>query len=244
MPKYTVYMHTNKTNGMRYVGITSQAPETRWLSGYGYYKQEHFFRAIKKYGWGGFKHEIIATGLTLEEAGALERELIEKYDTRNNTKGYNKSTGGEAGASGVEKTPKQRTAASKAFRNLWADPEFRERRRVATVEMNRREDMRKKRAETSRGRLVSDETRRKMSENRRGKGTGPFSEEHKEKIRANHAGGAEKVPVICVETGQRFESIKDAAQFVGIGKHGISACCRRLPHYNTAGGFHWQFAEA
>lgn len=244
MPDYTVYIHTNKMNGMKYVGITSQKPETRWLSGYGYYKQPHFFRAIKKYGWDGFTHEIIASGLSFEEAGKLEAELIQKYDTRNNKKGYNKSSGGEAGAAGVEKSETQRKCASNVMRTLWKNPEFKEANRRRLLEMNKREDIREKRAAANHARGMTEETRRKISENRRGIKTGPFTEEHKARIKANHAGGAEKVPVICVETGMRYESINDAVRETGATKRGISACCRKLPHYNTAGGFHWQYVEA
>lgn len=243
MHEYSVYIHTNKANGMKYVGITSQNVETRWLNGYGYYKQPHFFNAIKKYGWCGFTHEVVASGLTLEEAGRLEAELIRKYDTTNNERGYNKSVGGECGAIGVEKTERQRTEASKRLKALWEDESFRESRRQKTIEINKRESVREKRSESNRTRIVSEETKRKMSENRRGKGTGPFTEEHKAKIKENHAGGAEKVPVVCVETGKTYPSIADAARDVGVKKHGISACCRKVPHYNTAGGYHWRFAE-
>ena len=36
-PVWTVYMHVNKINGKKYVGITSQKPEERWKNnGIGY----------------------------------------------------------------------------------------------------------------------------------------------------------------------------------------------------------------
>lgn len=44
---WTVYIHTNKTNQKRYVGITSQDTERRWKNGWGYYTQIIFYRAIK-----------------------------------------------------------------------------------------------------------------------------------------------------------------------------------------------------
>ena len=243
MADYCVYIHENKTNGMRYVGITSQKPETRWLSGYGYYKQPHFWRAIQKYGWDGFAHIIVAEGLTAEEAGLIEAELIEKYQTRDNTKGYNKSTGGEAGAKGVVKNANQRAAASRALKAKWKDPAFREAAKKRTVEITQTDEVKRKRAESQRGRKLSEESRRKISEKKKGVSLPPFSEEHIRRMKENHAGGAEKKPVRCVETGKVYDCINDAARDTGIYKQGISNCCRKVKHYNTAGGLHWEFVE-
>jgi len=98
---YCVYKHTNKFNNKVYIGITSQQPEKRWKNGYGYEGNEYFFRAIQKYGWDdGFDHEIIANGLTKENACAIEIELIKAYDSTNSDKGYNFSSGGDCGNAG------------------------------------------------------------------------------------------------------------------------------------------------
>ena len=62
---YTVYRHTNKMNGKRYIGITKQKPERRWQNGYGYVGT-YFGNAISKYGWDAFEHEILFEGFTKE----------------------------------------------------------------------------------------------------------------------------------------------------------------------------------
>lgn len=87
----------------------------------------------------------------------------------------------------------------------------------------------------------TDESKRLMSENRKGKGLHKFSEEHKRKMRENHAGGSDLKKVRCIETNQVFESINAAARYINKNKKMISNCCNNVPHYNTAGGYHWEF---
>lgn len=91
---YTVYCHTNIINGKKYIGITRQKPEKRWQNGYGY-ENTYFWNAIKKYGWDSFKHDILYSGLTKEEACNIEIELIAKYKTAEREFGYNIAAGGQ-----------------------------------------------------------------------------------------------------------------------------------------------------
>lgn len=93
---YSVYMHTNKINNKKYVGMTKQNPESRWRHGSGY-KGMIFYNAINKYGWDGFNHEIIYDGLNHEEACDLEKYLIKSYNTTSKKYGYNRDAGGTSG---------------------------------------------------------------------------------------------------------------------------------------------------
>ena len=43
---YKVYMHLNKINNKKYIGLTKQKCEERWREGRGYKTQPKFFRAI------------------------------------------------------------------------------------------------------------------------------------------------------------------------------------------------------
>lgn len=97
MNSYCVYKHTTPT-GKVYVGITSKNPEQRWLNGRGYCKNNHFWNAIQKYGWNNIAHEILAEGLSREEAGRLEQMYIALFESSDQSKGYNLTTGGEKGA--------------------------------------------------------------------------------------------------------------------------------------------------
>lgn len=91
---YTVYCHTCQKNGKRYVGITKNDPEARWNGGKGYKDQTRFQKAIKEFGWDGFDHEILATGLTKEEAQKTEQYYINEFDSISS--GYNMRPGGTA----------------------------------------------------------------------------------------------------------------------------------------------------
>lgn len=104
---YCVYKHT-APNGKVYIGMTGRNPIRRWGAGNNYLKQRHFGSAVKKYGWANFEHEVIREGLTKEEACKLEKELIAKFKSNNPKFGYNLSTGGECGASGVVPTAETR----------------------------------------------------------------------------------------------------------------------------------------
>ena len=77
--KFIVYEHVNLFNNKRYIGITSQIPEVRWQRGGGYRENTIFFRAIKKYGWDNFEHNILYEGLSNREALEIESTLIKKY---------------------------------------------------------------------------------------------------------------------------------------------------------------------
>lgn len=106
--KYIVYMHTSPSN-KKYIGITCQKPSHRYgKNGNAYTRPTkkglitYFGKAILKYGWENFKHEILFEGLTLEEANNKEKELIAKYDLMNIEKGYNQAVGGDCHSIGEE----------------------------------------------------------------------------------------------------------------------------------------------
>lgn len=110
---YIVYKHTAPNNKV-YIGITSRNPIKRWSAGNGYKTQLYFYRAIKKYGWKNFKHEILFTGLSKEEACKKEIELIALYKSNNPMYGYNNSTGGESARAGVHVSDEYKKKLSEA----------------------------------------------------------------------------------------------------------------------------------
>lgn len=123
-----MYVHTNKLNGKRYVGITSRLkPEYRWNGGRGYHENTHFYAAIQKYGWENFEHNILYTGLSFDEAISLEKSLIAEWNTQDTRYGYNMTSGGE-GTSDYHPSDATRAKLSLARRKENLSPETLRRR--------------------------------------------------------------------------------------------------------------------
>lgn len=106
---FLVYKHTSP-DGKVYIGITCRATERRWRNGEGYKRHPYFYNAITKYGWENFKHEILLTNLSEDEAKQREKELIKKYNSNEKDFGYNLTEGGEGGALTGEALEKMRTS--------------------------------------------------------------------------------------------------------------------------------------
>ena len=92
---YFIYKHTNIINNKVYIGQTCQQPHRRFgRNGINYTKYNTYFgKAIQKYGWDAFEHQIIQTTDTKEKADILEKMWISFYRKRNGV--YNLSDGGE-----------------------------------------------------------------------------------------------------------------------------------------------------
>lgn len=145
--KWCVYIHTNLINNKKYIGITCREPQVRWgNNGCGYRKvQKAFYNAIQKYGWNNFDHEVIAEKLSLEEANEMEKELILKYHTcvyDKECNGYNMTFGGDEGSRG--KIITEETKQKMSIAHLGENNHFY-------------------------GKRHSDETRKLLSEQRKGK---------------------------------------------------------------------------
>jgi group I intron endonuclease len=111
-------MHTTPS-GKIYVGITGKKPEERWLNGRGYRRNNHFWNAIKKYGWENIRHKILESGLSREEAGLFERWYISAFNSADPAYGYNLTYGGEKGAIHTEESRRKLSESSKGHhRNL------------------------------------------------------------------------------------------------------------------------------
>lgn len=144
---WKVYVHINKTNGKRYIGVTSrQNPNHRWRNGYGYKENPHFNSAIEKYGWDGFYHIVLAENLPEVMAKNLEKLLIKKWNTQDREFGYNMTSGGDG-------TP-----------DYHPSEETRKKLSDARRKENLSEETLRRRSEGLKGRKFTDEHKRKIGD--------------------------------------------------------------------------------
>ena len=246
---YSVYMHTNKVNGKKYIGITSQKPYKRWCGGHGYYGCRHFYNAIQKYGWKNFSHDILETGLTKADAEQHEKDLIQLYDTTNYEHGYNISIGGE-GVNILQRTDEWNRKISEshigeknpcARRIVLVDNEYNLIKEYGCIKYAADE------LDLSISRIQS------VCEHKSAYTGGYVFMYYSEYVEMEQSGAKpERVEIkpyrkqinqltLDGKFIQKFNSIKQAAREIGGDSKGISQACRGL--LKTSGGFKWEFAE-
>lgn len=227
LKKWCVYCHTNKVNGKKYIGITSQEPTRRWQNGNHYDTQPYFWRAIQKYGWDGFQHEILYTDLSKESAEQLEVDLIKKYQTQDPNKGYNSADGGAA-RSGWHHTEEAKEKIGARTRGTHLSETHKE--RIGAAQRGEKNH--------AFGKPLSDEHKAKVSAALTGHAVSEETRKRIRDIKTQKYGRR----VECVCTGEVFESIASASESTGARRSGISLCCKG--QQKTAGGFYWRYAEA
>ena len=175
MNNWTVYRHTSPS-GKVYIGITGSTAADRWKNGHGYRRQSYFFRAIQKYGWENFTHEIQYTGLAEQDAKSLEMKLIREHNSTDKMFGYNTTLGGD-GTRGYVPPREVREKISCANRGKVRTPEMRKRYAAAKLGTHPSEETRQKMSlhhsdisgerNPMWGKTHSEETRQKISQTRK-----------------------------------------------------------------------------
>ena len=260
--KYCVYIHRNKSNGKQYCGITSQKPEYRWRKGGGYIHNTHFQNAISKYGWDGFEHHIIHSGLSRDEANCLEKEYISKFNLTNPEFGYNHTNGGD-GTEGYSHTDETKRKMSQSRKGHICTEDTKQ--KISDKNSGAGNGMYGA-TPWNKGLSMSEETKQKVSANRKGKTAGGshpmYGKRHTpesiKKMSASHKGckawnkgiktGIKPSNSKCVgmytDDGallREYPSVTDAARDVGNHSGNISACCKgKVKH---ASGYVWKYID-
>ena len=253
---YCVYKHTSPSD-KTYIGITSMEPSDRWQNGKGYKHNKYFWRAIQKYGWDSFKHEILFEDLSKEDACQKEIELIAYYDSTNPQKGYNLSTGGE-GSSGAPRSEKTRKKMSnskmgKNNPNYGKHPSEVTRQKMSNAGKKQylSKETIKKMSEAKKGKpsckngvKLSPESCQRISESKKGNKNPNYgktiSEEQKRKIRESRCKA-----IIQLDENDNFiaeySSVVEAERQTGVKSTNICQCCKGK--LKTSGGFKWLYKE-
>lgn len=225
---YKVYVHINKTNGKKYVGITKQDAKKRWQNGYGYYnrnKTNYFWNAIQKHGWDGFEHIIIEENLTHEEANRKERYYISLYNSSNSDYGYNLTLGGN-GFLGQTRSEETKSKIRKTVAEYYKDHHgYWYGKKIPTQAIEKQK-----------------ETKRKH----------PYH--HTEEWKRRHSQqlmGANNVcskPVRCINTREVFVNAREAAEFYYTDRSRIHKCCKGIckssgKHPITGEKLLWEYVQ-
>jgi group I intron endonuclease len=176
---YKIYLITNLINSKKYIGITKYSLEERF--------SQHIKRgfilteAIKKYGKEKFSIELIEEVESAERVYELEIFYIKKYNTKA-PNGYNLTDGGD-GIFGWQPSDEYRQECSERAKELHKN------KKVGMYGKNHNEETKRKMSEASKGnknclgRILSEETKLKISASNKGK---IVSESTKKKISENH----------------------------------------------------------
>ena len=228
--KYLLYIHISPNN-KKYIGITTKSNvKERWRNGNGYKHNEYFTKAIKKYGWKNFKHIVLFSDLTENEAKQKEIELIEKYKTTNKKYGYNMSLGGE-GANGFKHTKEQiqkqknnrkkplyteeyRKKVSKIYKDVWQREGYRE--KMSNIHKLSYKNGRKP---TNKGNKLTLETIQKIKQTR-------------------------KVKYIkCIETGVVYRGTRDVAEKLKVDRRSVMRVLRKEYGFKSVKGYHFKYVD-
>lgn len=257
MVKGYIYRHwivNDKGIEKSYIGLTKRELQERWRNGSPYLKTPtKFSKAILKYGWNSFHHEVIGV-VESETEEQLMRDLNEwekyyiwKYDSFYN--GYNSTLGGDGtlGLSGEKngmygKHHSDETKTKIASKKLGKDTYMKgKKHKPESIELMREKHKREN---------LSDETIQKMSKSQKGRTDSEETRKRKSEARKG-CKNPQATEVICLNTGDIFPTIKDAKKWLKqeTGTDGdISKCCRGIT--KTAGKnkmtgekYEWMYLE-
>ena len=258
-----------------YVGQTKNELKKRWENGNGYTrKQDHkMSRAIKKYDWDNFKHEVVLTIECKTEDELIfwldqwEMYYIEKYDSYYN--GYNSTLGGGNGSRCDESKERMSKSQKALYDNGYINPM--QGYTWSEKQLQQKSDSMKAYYETEQGKQQLE----RQSERLKGRFSGennpmygihrygedsphygkPHSEETKQKLREkalerdmSGSSNPNSKKVICLDTKQIFDSGIDAQEWCGTSSKAICKCCRGNSkssgkHPITGEKLHWMYYD-
>lgn len=250
---YKIYCHLNKINGKRYIGQTKTSVQKRWgHNGYEYIHKSPnspFTKAINKYGWDNFEHQILFENLTKEEANQKEIELIAFFKSNNENYGYNLTAGGSSNTLNEEQK-KQRV---KLNYEMWENGIFKRaiNKEVYCIELNLTFESV---LEAERLTGVDNSTIQKVCKNQlKYAGFLPngqplhwiYTKDKNNKIIQELKNRKEilkgiKIPIECIELNKIFNSSKEAAKYFQTSPETVRRWVRKGQNNKNNQILHWK----
>lgn len=203
-----------------------------------YKYNKHFSRAISKYGWNNFKHDVLFNGLTKEDAEHKEIELIAYYNATNSKFGYNHANGGSSNGKHTEETKKIISEKAKErFKNPKNNPMY---------GTHCSEETKRKISEKAIGRKHSEKAKQKMSKQRTGENNIMYGKHHTDNAKEKIAKATSR-PVRCIETGIVYPSALEAKRQTGADNSVINRYINGKASYagklQDGTKLHWEYAS-
>lgn len=275
MYKGYIYRHwivNDESVEKSYVGQTKNNLQRRWENGDGYTrKQDHkMSRAIHKYGWDSFNHEVLLEIECETEDELLfwlnqwEQYYIEKYDSFHN--GYNSTLGGDNGARCEESRQKMSESQKALYDNGYVNPmqgyEWNEEQlqqksnsMKAYYQTEQGKEQLERHSELLKGRF-SGELNPMYGVHRYGKDSPHYGHKHTEEFKQQQSERmvgkyvGDKNPkaraVICLDNQQIFTTVKEASEWCGSSAIGMQIKGQRKSagkHPETGEKLHWMYYD-
>lgn len=223
-----IYKVTNKINKKMYVG-QSKNIEQRLRDHKLVCREKNILlkRALQKYGVENFEYEVI------EECELNELDEKEIYWIKKLEPEYNLDSGG-SGSPNHKVTSEVRKILKQRGKEFWNNLNEETKNKIITQNLKGPKV----------GHLVSEETREKLRQHNLGKKQSKETIEkrkqtmiEKKKNGYVQTNGNHRKKVICIETGEIFESLKEAED-----KYNLSTLCGHLKgRYETCKGNHYKY---
>lgn len=253
MKKYgIIYLIRNKVNGKMYIGQTIEKKGFKGRYGHGHGKgatrcylhhlynkennrdyNKHLLNSFEKYGVENFEvDEEFDIAYSQEELDKLERLYINIYNVRNRAYGYNNKEGGSHGKHSEESKKKMSDKAKlrTGEKNSFFGKHHSEETKKRISEAKRGKES------WNKGKSFSEESRRKMSEARKGKYIG----ENNPMYGKTGGEAPSAKTVYCIEFKEIRLTIREWARELNICESNISGCCHGKR--KSTGGYHFRFA--
>lgn len=238
-PYGIIYRATNKTNGKVYIGQTTVALSQRKSSHLHDAKKQkvktYFYNALSTYGLDAFEWEIIDAASSIEELDYMEKHWIRFYRSTNRNHGYNLDEGGGNGKRNDETKAKLSLLMKEKYQNGYVHP-GKGKKQSEKAKQNFAEAIKTRKEEGGyvsprRGVPICQDKKEKQRESLRKYYNRSLEPKKSKRLvstdigKGQHLSKATEFPSVsiqCVETGQIYASMAEAAREYNINHTNFS----------------------